>query len=486
MIGLNPANYTIIRFGFQLQPQVNEVYSIRHRIVSRIIIPFLTRHGLLRYLVRHGYYFLTSILTRWNIHTVQNASGHGRKQINILYLSKAGHNEDVMACFQNQDGYGLHAMDRKLIKDVFESFLPVEIDDNSYLSTDPKIEQGKTDLRLFWKNNLKLVFRKINIDAVLTGSYTYASEQELAGAVKELGIPFIALHKENLKTPGLEPFYQEVYCTRKNPFQGSKICVYNEIEARLERQAAIAADQDIIVTGMPRLDRLHRLREQLLADQGQLPLNHASILFFSFNRKAGLPVIGRKLPQSYEKLNDELESLNCERLARTCHQLMLQLATDNPELQVIVKTKGDNPAIKTIAEYYGRDFTPPPNMTIMHGGDLLTIMPQATVVCGFNSTALLEALALGKTIVIPNFFEAVHKELQPYIVEMGRSMDYADSPDDFKNRLMADALAFHGGGAVEELTEEARQLLDKWLGNPDGQSGARVRAMLEDTVSKRS
>ena len=459
--------------------------SILHKIVTRIVIPFLAGRGLLQYLVRHGHYYLTSTLTRWNIQTVRKASGPVSKQINVLYLAKAGHNEDVMACFQNHDRYGLYAMDRKLIKGVFETFLPVEIDDNSYLSTDPIIEQGKVDLRRFWTNNLKMVFDKICVNTMLTGSYTYAAEQELAGAVKELGIPFIALHKENLKTPGLEPFYQEVYCTRKNPFQGSKICVYNEIEARLERNANIAPDQDIIVTGMPRLDRLHRLREKLLADKSQLSPTRPSILFFSFNRKAGLPVIGRKLPQSYETLDDELESLNCEKLARTCHELMLELARDNPNLQIVVKTKGDNPSIKTIAEYYGPNFTPPPNMTIMHGGDLLNILSHGTVVCGFNSTALLEALALGKKIVIPNFFEAVNQELQPYIVDLGASVDYADSPADFKTKLLDEASRHCDGGAVEELTDEARRLLDHWLGNPDGESGTRVRTMLDNTVVKR-
>ena len=455
------------------------------KIVSRIVIPFLQRYGLLGYLVRHGYYFLTSILTRLSIRTVQTASDNTRGHINILYLSKAGHNEDVMACFQNHARYGLHAMDRGLIKAVFELFLPVEIDDNSYLSTDRTIEKGKADLRCFWKNNLKRVFQKIDLDVVLTGSYTYAAEQELAGAIKELGIPFIALHKENLKTPGLEPFYQEVYCTRKNPFQGSKICVYNEIEAGLERNASIAAAEDIIVTGMPRMDRLHRLREHLLAHSAPSAPNQASILFFSFNRKAGLPVIGRKLPQSYETLDDELELLNCERLAQTCHELMLELAKENPDLKVVVKTKGDNPSIKTIAEYYGQDFTPPPNMTIMHGGDLLTILSQCTVACGFNSTALLEALALGKKIIIPNFLEAVNQELQPYIVDLGRSVDYADSLDDFKARLLAETLGNIHGNPVNELTEEAGRLLNKWLGNPDGESGARVRTVLEQTVLER-
>lgn len=425
---------------------------------------------------------LTAFLLKIHIQCLQEESGSGNSnRINALILPKAGFTEDALACFGGQENYAIYAMDRNLVKALFRAFLPIEIDDNNYRTAPARLEKEKLKLRGFWLEVLGILRRMLKIDLVCTGNYSYASEQEFAAACNRLGIPFVAMHKECLKTPGLEPFYQDIYQTRKNPFQGAKICVYNEIEARIQRGAHTTSPENIIITGMARMDRLHSLRRDLHASQGSRP-RWPTVLFFSFNIKAGLPFIGRKLPQRFETLESSLERLNCQELARACHLAMFTLARDNPDIRVVIKTKGDTLSANTLRRFLGGDFTPPKNLEIMAGGDVSKILAESSVVCGFNTTALLEALALNKPVVIPRFYEAENPELVPYILDFEDAAEYADSVDQLTEMLRDTALRVESGEESGALGNTKARLLEKWVGNPDGRAGQRVRQVVEKVV----
>jgi hypothetical protein len=401
--------------------------------------------------------------------------------IRALILPKAGFTEDALATLEGQRRFGIYAMDRLLIKAVFKAFLPEEIDDNNYLSTDPVIEGRKAQLRNFWAGILRRLTKQMKVDVVLSGNFSYASEQEFAGALSELGIPFVAMHKECLKTPGLERFFEETYRSRKNPFQGHKICVYNDIEKRIQKAAGVATSENILITGMARMDFLHKLREQ--SDWGNaLDRQQPTVLFFSFNTKAGLPIIGRKLPQRFETLERRLEDLSFQKLSRSCHLSMVRLARESPRLKVVIKTKHDTTSHMTLERIFGGNFALPKNLEIVMGGDPLDLLKKSSVVCGFNTTALLEAIVLNKPVIVPAFFEASDPELSPYHLDLEDAAQYADSPERLVKMLRETAMSDTGAGRQIELNEVRRRLLDKWVGNPDGRAGERVREVIESVV----
>jgi hypothetical protein len=421
-------------------------------------------------------------MLRIHIQCLQRANrSTGSNRINALILPKAGFTEDALACFGLHENYAIYAMDRNLVKAFFRGFLPIEIDDNNYRTAPPKLEKKKLELREFWVEVLNILRQRLKIDVVLTGNYSYASEQELAAACYSLGIPFIAMHKECLKTPGLEPFYQDIYETRKNPFQGVKICVYNEVEARIQRGAHTTSSENIIITGMARMDRLHSLRRDLSASQSSRT-GRPTVLFFSFNIKAGLPLIGRKLPQPFETLESSLERLTCQELAKACHFAMLELARENPNIKVVIKTKGDTLSANTLRSFFGGDLTFPKNLEIMAGGDVSKVLVESSVVCGFNTTALFEALALNKPVVIPRFYEAKNPDLVPYILDFEDAAEHADSVEQLIQILRDTALRVESGEEGDELDHTKARLLEKWVGNPDGGAGQRVRQVVEEVV----
>ena len=447
--------------------------AIRYQAIARISGPILTS------LVRRNMARAAALLIRLHVETQQRATGP--EPVNIVYLPKAGHTEDIMACFQGHDRYGIHTLDRKLVKAVFNAFLPVEMDDNNYPSNDPVIECSKKELRAFWIRVLEYLHQSMEFDVVFTGNYSYAAEQELAGALTQMGIPFVALHKECMKTPGLRPFYKNIYQTRKAPFQGVKICVYNQSEAGIQAESGVVEQKNIAITGMPRMDRLHRLRKKW-AKKGRKGLQ-PTVLFFSFNHKAGLPVLGRKLPGAYENLQHDLEHLNVVGLAETCHHAMVRLARENPDLRVVIKTKGDKNAAQYLSSIFGENPDFPSNLDIMAGGDLIDILLMAGVVCSFNSTTLLEALALGKPVVVPDFMEAKNPELELYLIYMEDAVEYASDVDALVRILYEKAL--EGKKKMgEDLPETSLRLLDKWVGNSDGRAGSRVRRIIDGLIKR--
>ncbi|MEW5725751.1 MAG: hypothetical protein AB1896_21760, partial [Thermodesulfobacteriota bacterium] len=398
---------------------------------------------------------------------------------NLLLLPKPGFTEDALSSFGGRPDFSLYTFDRGLIKAMAGAFPSLVLDDNKYLSNDPQVEREKSDLRDFWRRVFTAYLKRRRLDAVLTGSYWYAAEQELAGALSEIGVPFIALHKECLKTPGLETFYGEVYRTRKNKFQGTKILVYNEMERNIQIAAGVAPPADILVTGMPRLDRLHELRRRSgpgpdgpQKDNGPAP---PTVLFFLFHHKSGLPVVGSKEVKGFEALEAQLERLNLARMADSAHQALLDLARGHPEMRLILKTKGDAIAKRTLDHYFGGQGPLPDNLETHNGGDLFPLIKRSAVAVGFNTTALFEALAAGLRVIVPNYYEALSPDLKPYLLDFGDAVHYADSPGQLQEMMLRFARPQEAEGETAAKQAALDNLMDQWLGNPDGRAGERVR-----------
>ena len=131
--------------------------------------------------------------------------------VKLLLLSKRGLFEDAATAFEDDLRFETRYLDMvevKPFKAIVSAFLPPEIDDFNYLSDNPDIEASKRRYREFSIRVLTYFLSRIQFDAVLTASFSYYAEREVAAAFEHLGVPFIALHKENLKTPGIYKFYE--------------------------------------------------------------------------------------------------------------------------------------------------------------------------------------------------------------------------------------------------------------------------------------
>lgn len=392
----------------------------------------------------------------------------------IVVLPKDGFTQDVMSALSAAPALAVIGLPRMVLHRLSRGFLPYFMDNNNYISCGAEFDSAKLKYRHFLKVLFRVLRRFVRIDAMMSGNFAYAAERELASAMSEMGIPFIVLHKENLKTPGALNFFERIYRERRGPFTGHKILVYNEIERDLQIRSGIVKPRAVEIVGMPRLDRVHAWRR---ANAGSTVPNR--ILFFVFSPETGIPRLGRKLPtygsSYYETPQDEGEKISLSRLSAESCRVLVRIARENPEISLVVKSKGRLKDYADTALLFDvkSEAELPKNMQIVHGGDIMPLISDASVVCGFNSTALLESVAAGKPVVIPWFAEAESPRIWPYLVDLRNICMIAQSPDDLYEKLID--LAHHPIPTPAELEMGRRQSLALWTGNDDGYSALRTR-----------
>jgi hypothetical protein len=411
------------------------------------------------------------------------------KRYSILILPKDGFTQDIMSALGSADDVEVLALPRLILRESFRAFLPNSVDDNNYASAGSDFDRLKSRYRYFLLELFKVLSRFRQIDAVVTGNFGYRAERELATALSELRIPFIALHKENLKTPGRVEFFEYIYKERRGPFTGRNILVYNKIEKDLQLRAGIAAAAQIDIVGMPRLDRMHKWR---IANAGTS--SPRRILFFLFSPLTGMPRVVRKgertgtvyLEDADDDAGEGIGAISLSTLyAETCRTI-LDIARENPDIEIVVKTKGRQRDLAESGSLFGVDdeASAPSNLRIVHSGDVLPLIAEASVVCGFNSTALLESVAAGKPIVLPWFAEAERADVQPYVIDLRALGEVAHNPVELHNLLIEYARSSRPVPA--ELGSSETSTLEHWTGNADGRAGERTRLAILAAIGNKA
>ncbi len=466
---------------------ISGFHIVRRRIVGMATKPgmfgVMTSKYLLVLAARNDYPRLAAWLLAWQVQTVFEAKAPGKPVI-ALTLPKSGFAEDVQNSIAMDGRFKVLRLHRKALKVIANYFFGDLVDDNNYRQDDAAITARKQAYRNFMIGVCRHLVPRLELDVALTANFSFYAEQEFAAALGHFDIPVVAMHKECIKTPGVEPFYEETYRERKMPFQGRLITTYNEIERRIEINAGVAPADRIVATGAPRLDRFHQYRREH-AGQDQSLDGRPTVLFMSFNDRTGCPVLGRRGDDRFEALDPELEKINFSNLSRNCIRAMIRLARENPEIHVIIKSKNHVLAVDSLNEGLGEDFGPPENLEVLVGGNSFDLIVGSDVLCTINSGSLFEALAANVDVVSPHFDEAVTPLASPFMVDLGEAAERANSEDELVRIMAEKALARPAKSRGAELSETSCLALDHWVNNSDGKAGERVSRVIMELVDEK-
>lgn len=399
----------------------------------------------------------------------------------LWMLGKEGLTEDLMASLDESAWAVPVEFSRGIPKAIAKHYLPRGIDDNNYSVQEIEIEKAKDQYMQVWQEIFKRLPRHSRPRAIATANFGYYAERELARAAEREHIPFIVMHKECLKSKGRLEFFKTVY-QRRGRFEGRKILVYNERERDLQVAAQVASPGQVLVCGMSRLDRLHRWR---VRENKNRESEKTTLLALGFTPKTGLPRIPRKGPDGgqavFEYIDSNHEELGWDNFFYNYNETLVKIARDNPDWEVQLKLKSRlrdaEPSIQLMEELKAPD-----NLKVIVGGDPLELIKNTDVVCGFNTTAILEGLAAGLPVVTPEFDEVIDLKMCDYAVSFGKATYRPDNSTSMYKTLTE--LLSHRTERTKTLSHNVKDELYKWVGNPDGRAGHRVRQAFEREMVK--
>jgi hypothetical protein len=430
--------------------------------------------------------------------TVRGESGHSKR---ILLLAKSGFNEDMQAAFAQKENVDLLFLHRDALKFVARQYLPASLNDNNY-NIGGSLAEAKSAYRTCLRAIWEIFIKKNNLSVVISGNFGYYAERELAFALEELNAPLLVAHKECLKTPSQVRAWIHVYNRYRGRFGGRSIAVYNETEKAVLVEGNVCLSDRISVVGCPRLDTLHRMRKNRehssFADS-----RRKTLLFFSFHPTAasGLPWV--PMPAEVEGIGSfpvmpiggnakylnywfgfdaegrSTEPVYWDKLSREVHRGIIELAARRDDIDVVIKVKV-GPHNTSHAEQM-LEGPLPQNIKVFRGGSSEQFFQSASVVCAFNSTACLEAIAAGIPVVTPWFCEAGEPAAADHLVDIRGAAIVADRPRALISEI--EALLDAPNAYSRELTPRQRDVLDFYMGNVDGRAGERFVEFVKSSIA---
>lgn len=336
-----------------------------------------------------------------------------------------------------------------------------------------RVARVRTAHRAWLKRFLPAFARLAGIDAICTCTFWYLRDRDWEVAARDVGLPFIVLHKENMKDEVIVEAMTRRYADRHYRFQGAKLCVYNANEQRCIVDGGVAPIDATEIVGSMRLDPLFRRRRE-----NAFPAPEKAVTLFSFRHLIG----GLLVPNHKGGFVLDGSGGFVDYFAHT-HAAFAQLALRHPDWTFYIKPKWmQNWAEwieRAIVEGTGQPMSAIPNLIVTEDLGAQTLIERSKVVVGVNSTAVIEARITGRDVVVPFFDEAVgeHRDKIYFQRHFDRDLLAARSPEELialVERCMAAPANLTPGDSVA--------LMEEFFGFTDGNAIGRTVDMIKRLV----
>lgn len=318
-------------------------------------------------------------------------------------------------------------------------------------------EDSGDALREFWEKVLRRVGREVKIAAFVSANFNYPQLEHFALACQRLEIPYLVLYKESIKTKNQRKLFERAYEEHFQGFRGHAIAVYSNEESESVRAGLGFPPERIEVVGCPRIDELHSARTKAVAAENV-------IVLFAIDEIAGAfsPLADDGLPSSPR----------WDSIATTVETWFFAVAEKNPDWTFVIKVKVGRE--QQVRERMRGNL--PSNVTIVWGGIGTRLVLTAKGVIAFNSTTVLEGIAAGVPVFVPNVLKMTDQSVNGWTLELGGAVSEFSSYSQLVSLL--ETLCFRGDWSRKELTSRQVNVLERYVGNSDGSSSRRALEFL--------
>lgn len=260
---------------------------------------------------------------------------------------------------------------------------------------------------------LPILYKKLNINVTINSNCRYLYDIEWVAAGEKINTPHICYYREALHTIPSEYFRALKRAKRYKHYPGKILAVQNQCTKDLFIESGIKTEKDIIIRGAPRMDKFVTAAKKHTPNYNG---NIKQITFFSAPPR--IPYY-----DSYENYRDPLRPgrhiFRFDELTRQTVKALCEMAIQHSNLRIVFKIKdlhlkGDEPGnvltfYETLKEVSGNKKGP--DNVIIETGRMAAqdIIFESDIICGVQSTALLEAAIAKKPVILLHYNELKRK-----------------------------------------------------------------------------
>lgn len=429
--------------------------------INIILIPLLVKNKMINFLC---------LVFIYNLKTINNIKPKNKGKYKVIVLSKSGGTDDLIYSQKkyNEDIIYLKSF-RSFFKHIYFTIL-YSVDKKNI--SDFSVEQKK----IFRKKYINFLVKFLNIlkikykiNAFIGFNYIYYAEKELHEACNQVRIPFLLLYKETVLTEIEIIYLKYILQSTKERFNGFKVAVYSNFAKEILTETNFSDENKIEVVGCSRLGESFSYKK--ISPKNQ-------IVYYAIQNDRGLPhrfikQFGNKFLSNLEQHRYYDAKYNWLNLNNKTLGILKRYALDNPETEIIIKNKIG--IIENTKEYVNL----PKNIKIKYDGIGHQLLKNSKVVIAWNTTAIIEAIAANRFILLPYFHknEKKFRKENELILNL-KSENYGYSEEDFYEKLDFFVKKKY------EMTQIYNNnfSLDYYLGNKDNKADFRLDLFLKKNV----
>ena len=416
---------------------LNIIPTFKISFVTKICIQFLIRINFT--------YFLGLIYSRIILHHTNSSRENKNLKIHILALSPERFRGDLEILEKNLNLkiWVIPTILQTLIQGHFYKSKVVASELKNPLKVDALVRK-KERHRFFLKKIISIIFNKIPIDFVISADVKYVVDIDWGEVSKSLGISYLVLHRENLAACKSVKDLMITRTKKIGKFGGNHIIVQNKVMKEIFTETGFAKINQVSVKGCLRMDEMfEKIKNRNI-------IKNKTITLFSFPPYQWT----RRLPYS---------------VFINSHSAFVKIAKNFPDVKVVIKPKYDYLTSKIWNElmqevFKKNKFDPKdfPNFSISPEKNSHDLILQSNIICAFNSTVILEALATNIPIILP-YFNILRKKSWDKKINFSEYKHLFHTPsdeDDLIKLLEKKAVKFYPDN---KNRQEKKKLFKKYL-----------------------
>lgn len=318
----------------------------------------------------------------------------------MIYIHKGIGIDDIKAMAQYSNEINYIIIQSSFLREIFKYFFGATIYSNKNLHTDYHYDKNlfpvdkKNQYRNFISDTFIFFERLIKYDGFICSNYVYGYLQELSMFAKHKEKIYVVLYKEGLVSKKFVDRFIQRYTNKK--FIGDVFLTYNNFikNAFIKSNIDGFTSNNVSTVGIPRLDFYKDLKT-----------SEENIVLFSFYPEDKFSYL-----ENESFFNSNFKN-QIEKISIDFHAYVIEYANKNLKKKLIIKTKFP----KKYSDYIykiikQKNLTISDNISITNIQNPISLIQNASVVLGYNSTTLIESLLLDKKIITPNFYNVIPEE----------------------------------------------------------------------------